>query len=101
MLSKQLYCGGNEYEEAVQSLISLGATLLRIGGSNLQDYFASSSPTSSTGPVSVNKLGVAADTWDSGLSQDEILHMIQEGIAVDTADIGLSQDEILHRMQAD
>eukprot|EP00090_Calanus_glacialis_P013422 TRINITY_DN22080_c0_g1_i5.p1 TRINITY_DN22080_c0_g1~~TRINITY_DN22080_c0_g1_i5.p1 ORF type:complete len:605 (+),score=162.47 TRINITY_DN22080_c0_g1_i5:66-1880(+) len=68
---------GDEYEEAVQSLMSLGAAMLRVGGSNLLDYFASPSPTSPTGPISVNKLGVAADTEDTGLSQDEILHRIQ------------------------
>ena len=82
MLSKpQLYSRGDEYEEAVQSLMSLGAAMLRVGGSNMLDYFASSSPTSPTGPISVNKLGVAADTEDTGLSQDEILHRIQVGVA--------------------
>ena len=87
MLSKpQLYCRGDEYEEAVQSLMFLGAAMLRVGGSNLLDYFASSSHTSSTAPISVNKLGVAADT---GLSQDEILHRIQVGVAADTEDTDL------------
>jgi len=66
---------GDEYEEAVQSLMSFGSAMLRVGGTNLLDYF--SSPSSSSGPVAVNKLGVAADTGDNSLSQEEILHRIQ------------------------
>ena len=53
--------------------------MLRVGGTNLLDYF--SSPSSSSGPVAVNKLGVAADTGDNSLSQEEILHRIQVRLA--------------------
>ena len=77
------YYRGDEYDEAVQSMMSLGAAMLRVGGSNLLDYFSSPSSTSSSGPVAVNKLGVAADTWDTALSQEEILHRKQVGVAVD------------------
>jgi hypothetical protein len=86
----ELFSRGDAYEEAVQSLMSMGAAMLRVGGSNLLDYFASSSPTSQTGSISVNKLGVAADTGDAALSQDEILHRIQVGVATQTEDTGLS-----------
>ena len=64
--------------------------MLRVGGSNLLDYFASSPHISPAGPVYVNKLGVAADTGVTGLSQDEILHRIQVTVVANTGDIGLS-----------
>ena len=80
MLFNHNYYRGDEYDEAVQSMMSLGAAMLRVGGTNLLDYFAS---PSSSGPVAVNKLGVAADTWDTALSQEEILHRKQVGVAVD------------------
>ena len=78
------YCRGDEYEEAVQSVMSLGAAMLRVGGTNLLDYFSSPSSTSSSGPVAVNKLGVAANTWDTDLSEEEILHRKQVGVAADS-----------------
>ena len=59
-------------------MMSLGAAMLRVGGTNLLDYFSSPSSTSS-GPVAVDKLGVAAGTGDTALAQEEILHRKQVG----------------------
>ena len=63
-------------------MMSLGTAMLKVGGSNLLDFISSpsssSSPSSqSSVPVAVNKLGIAADTGDTDLSQEEILHRIQ------------------------
>ena len=71
-----LFCRGDEYDEAVESLMSLGGAMLRVGGSNLLQYFSSPSPTSIPGTAGVNKIGVAA-TEDTTLSQEEILHRLQ------------------------
>ena len=61
--------------------MSMGAAMLKVGGYNLLDYLSSpsSSSSSGSGPVAVNKLGIAADTGDTDLSQEEILHRIQVG----------------------
>ena len=84
-----LFCRGDEYDEAVESLMSLGGAMLRVGGSNLLQYFSPTSPTSIPGTVGVNKIGVAipgtvgvnkigvAATEDTSLSQEEILHRLQ------------------------
>ena len=71
-----LRCREDEYDEAVESLMSLGGAMLRVGGSNLLQYFSSPSSPSIPGTVGVNKIGVAA-TEDTSLSQEEILHRLQ------------------------
>ena len=65
----------DEYDEAVESLMSLGGAMLRVGGSNLLQYV--SSPSSIAGPVGVNKIGVAATEEDITLSEEEKLHRLQ------------------------
>ena len=65
----------DEYDEAVESLMSLGGAMLRVGGSNLLQYV--SSPSSIAGPVGVNKIGVAATEEDTTLSEEEKLHRLQ------------------------
>ena len=69
-------CREDEYDEAVESLMSLGGAMLRVGGSNLLQYV--SSPSSTAGPVGVNKIGVAAtEDEDDPLSEEEKLHRLQ------------------------
>ena len=49
--------------------------MLRVGGSNLLQFFSSSSPIA--GPVEVDRIGVAATEEDTALSEEEKLHRLQ------------------------
>ena len=66
-------CRKDEYDEAVESLMSLGGAMLRVGGSNLLQYISSPSPIA--GPV--DRIGVAATEEDTALSEEEKLHRLQ------------------------
>ena len=68
-------CRGDEYDEAVESLMSLGGAMLRVGGSNLLQYISSHSPIA--GPVEVDRIGVGATEEDTALSEEEKLHRLQ------------------------
>ena len=68
-------CRKGEYDEAVESLMSLGGAMLRVGGSNLLQYISSPSPIA--GPVEVDRIGVAATEEDTALSEEEKLHRLQ------------------------
>ena len=74
----QHYFRNDEYEEAVEAVMSLGTAMFKVGSSYLADQFDSSSSLSTPLPMSgVNKIGVAAGDDVPELSEDERLHRLQ------------------------